>query len=109
MTGRGRLTSFSVEYKTGNQSLLECAESLIKQELIDMPLRRFRRQYEQLSQLERGRIIGMMEAGWLARRVAREKGVSDCAGTSGSKRCHLHEDQAQDALDRPAVEKISTS
>ncbi|GFX80168.1 uncharacterized protein TNCV_2108121 [Trichonephila clavipes] len=29
-----------------------------------MPLCRFRRQYEQLSQFERGRIIGMMEAGW---------------------------------------------
>ncbi|GFV97682.1 transposable element Tcb2 transposase [Trichonephila clavipes] len=36
-----------------------------------MPLRRFRRQYEQLLQFERGRIIGMMEAGWSARRVAR--------------------------------------
>ncbi|GFW84106.1 transposable element Tcb2 transposase [Trichonephila clavipes] len=32
-----------------------------------MPLRRFRKQYEQLSQFERGRIIGMIEAGWLAR------------------------------------------
>ncbi|GFT07517.1 hypothetical protein TNCV_2751891, partial [Trichonephila clavipes] len=31
-----------------------------------MPLRRFRRQYEQLSQFERERIIGMMEAGWSA-------------------------------------------
>ncbi|PRD22255.1 UNVERIFIED_CONTAM: hypothetical protein NCL1_49561 [Trichonephila clavipes] len=36
-----------------------------------MPLRRFRRQY-------RGRIIGMMEAGWLAKRVARQLGRSDC-------------------------------
>ncbi|GFX44055.1 transposable element Tcb2 transposase [Trichonephila clavipes] len=43
-----------------------------------MPLRRFRRQYEQLSQFERGRIIGMMEAGWSARRVARQLGHSDC-------------------------------
>ncbi|GFV76963.1 transposable element Tcb1 transposase [Trichonephila clavipes] len=34
-----------------------------------MPLRRFRSQYEQLSQFERGRIIGMMEAGWSARRA----------------------------------------
>ncbi|GFV58677.1 transposable element Tcb2 transposase [Trichonephila clavipes] len=46
-----------------------------------MPLHRFRRQYEQLSQSERGRIIG---------------GV----GTSGSERCHLHED-----LDRPVAKK----
>ncbi|GFW41568.1 transposable element Tcb2 transposase [Trichonephila clavipes] len=43
-----------------------------------MPLRRFQRQYEQLSQFERGRIIGMMEAGWSARRVARQLGRSDC-------------------------------
>ncbi|GFW18307.1 HTH_Tnp_Tc3_2 domain-containing protein [Trichonephila clavipes] len=45
---------------------------------VDMPLRRFRRQYEQLSQFERGKIIGMMEAGWSARRVARQLGRSDC-------------------------------
>ncbi|GFU80411.1 transposable element Tcb1 transposase [Trichonephila clavipes] len=30
-------------------------------------------------------------------------------GTSGSERCHLHEDQAQDALDRPVVKKTATS
>ncbi|GFV45316.1 transposable element Tcb2 transposase [Trichonephila clavipes] len=43
-----------------------------------MPLRRFRRQYEQLLQFERGRIIGIMEAGWSARRVTRQVGHSDC-------------------------------
>ncbi|GFU75247.1 transposable element Tcb2 transposase [Trichonephila clavipes] len=43
-----------------------------------MPLRRFRRQYEQLSQFERWRIIGMMEAGWSVRRIARQLGCSDC-------------------------------
>ncbi|GFW29439.1 transposable element Tcb2 transposase [Trichonephila clavipes] len=43
-----------------------------------MPLHRFRRQYEQLSQFERGRIIGMMKAGWSVRRVARQLGRSDC-------------------------------
>ncbi|GFU00873.1 uncharacterized protein TNCV_4820001 [Trichonephila clavipes] len=43
-----------------------------------MLLRRFRRQYEQLSQFERGRIIGMMEAGWSARRVVHQLGRSDC-------------------------------
>ncbi|GFV67921.1 uncharacterized protein TNCV_664831 [Trichonephila clavipes] len=32
-----------------------------------MPLRHFRRQYEQLSQFERRRIIGIKEAGWSAR------------------------------------------
>ncbi|GFY15115.1 transposable element Tcb2 transposase [Trichonephila clavipes] len=43
-----------------------------------MPIRRFRRQYEQLSQFERGRIIAMMEAGWSARQVARQLGRSYC-------------------------------
>ncbi|PRD34178.1 UNVERIFIED_CONTAM: hypothetical protein NCL1_15394 [Trichonephila clavipes] len=45
---------------------------------VDQPLRRFRRQYGQLSQLERGRIIGMMKAGWSARRVPHQLGRSDC-------------------------------
>ncbi|GFW72293.1 uncharacterized protein TNCV_703301 [Trichonephila clavipes] len=40
-----------------------------------MPLRRLRRQYEQLS--KRASIIGMMEAGWSARRVARQSGCYD--------------------------------
>ncbi|GFU55622.1 uncharacterized protein TNCV_3193201 [Trichonephila clavipes] len=52
-----------------------------------MPLHRFRRQYEQLSQFERGTIIGMMEARWSARRVARQLGHSHCVKTSGSERC----------------------
>ncbi|GFU44039.1 hypothetical protein TNCV_4963511 [Trichonephila clavipes] len=41
---------------------------------VDMPLRRFRTQYEQL--FERGRITDMTEAGWSARRVARQLGCS---------------------------------
>ncbi|GFU51119.1 HTH_Tnp_Tc3_2 domain-containing protein [Trichonephila clavipes] len=43
-----------------------------------MPLRRFQRPYEQLSQFERGRIIGMMKAGGSARQVVRQLGRSDC-------------------------------
>ncbi|GFW82099.1 transposable element Tcb2 transposase [Trichonephila clavipes] len=43
-----------------------------------MPLRRLRRQYEQLSQFERWRTIGMREAGWSAWRVTRQLGLSDC-------------------------------
>ncbi|GFV62712.1 transposable element Tcb2 transposase [Trichonephila clavipes] len=43
-----------------------------------MSLRRFRRQYEQLSQFERGRIISRMEAEWSVRQVARQLGRSDC-------------------------------
>ncbi|GFU79020.1 transposable element Tcb2 transposase [Trichonephila clavipes] len=51
-----------------------------------MPLRRFRRQYEQLSQFER-EIIGMMEAEWLARRVARQLGCPP--QTSRRKDLHI--------------------
>ncbi|GFT93867.1 transposable element Tc1 transposase [Trichonephila clavipes] len=36
-----------------------------------MPLRRNRRQYEQLTDLDRGRIIGLREAGWSNRRIGR--------------------------------------
>ncbi|GFV76666.1 hypothetical protein TNCV_4728861 [Trichonephila clavipes] len=43
-----------------------------------MPLRHFRRQYEQLLQFERGRIIGMMNVGWSARSVAHQLSRSDC-------------------------------
>ncbi|GFX87866.1 transposable element Tcb2 transposase [Trichonephila clavipes] len=43
-----------------------------------MPLRRFQRQYEQLTQFERRRIICMMEAEWSTRRVARQLDHSDC-------------------------------
>ncbi|GFX00064.1 transposable element Tcb2 transposase [Trichonephila clavipes] len=43
-----------------------------------MPLRHFQRQYEQLSQFEKGRIIGMIEAVGSARRVARQLVRSDC-------------------------------
>ncbi|GFV62053.1 HTH_Tnp_Tc3_2 domain-containing protein [Trichonephila clavipes] len=75
IAGRGRLKSFTVECKTGNQSLFECAESFTKEEM--RPLPGFRRQYEQLSQLKRGRIIGMMEAEWSARREARQLGHPD--------------------------------
>ncbi|GFU62897.1 transposable element Tcb1 transposase [Trichonephila clavipes] len=38
------------------------------------------------------------------RRVARRFGRSDCVGTSGSERCHLHEDQAQDTDRRLRLE-----
>ncbi|GFX15314.1 HTH_Tnp_Tc3_2 domain-containing protein [Trichonephila clavipes] len=48
-----------------------------------------------------------------AGRVARQLGRSDCVVRRcwgrGFKRCHLHEDHAQDALDRPVVEKTATS
>ncbi|GFU56304.1 transposable element Tcb2 transposase [Trichonephila clavipes] len=43
-----------------------------------MPLRHFRTQYEQLSQFERGKIIGILEAGWSATEVTRQLDLSDC-------------------------------
>ncbi|GFX00740.1 transposable element Tcb1 transposase [Trichonephila clavipes] len=42
-----------------------------------MPLRHHRRQYEQLSEFKRGRIIGMIKAEWSARRVASQVCRSD--------------------------------
>ncbi|GFV23152.1 uncharacterized protein TNCV_4240521 [Trichonephila clavipes] len=45
-----------------------------------MPSRCFQRQYEQMSQFEMGRIIGMMEAGWSDRRVAHQLDHSDSVG-----------------------------
>ncbi|GFV05873.1 transposable element Tcb2 transposase [Trichonephila clavipes] len=53
-----------------------------------MPLRRFRRQYEQLSQFETGRIISMMKVGCSTRRVARQLGPSDCV-TSRREDCNI--------------------
>ncbi|GFT91640.1 uncharacterized protein TNCV_686681 [Trichonephila clavipes] len=77
IAGRGHLTSFSVEYETGNQSLFECAESFTKEEL------RYTCHYAVFEnninscQFERGRIISMMETVWSARQVARQSRYSD--------------------------------
>ncbi|GFV74317.1 hypothetical protein TNCV_5127601 [Trichonephila clavipes] len=73
-----------------------------------MSLRRHRRQYEQLSEFERGRIIDMMKTGWSARQVA---GHSDLTVRKcwEQRRRHLDSDQAQDTLDRLAVKKTITS
>ncbi|GFX46101.1 transposable element Tcb1 transposase [Trichonephila clavipes] len=42
-----------------------------------MPLRRNRRQYEQLTDFDRGGIIGLREAGWSNRRIGHHLGRSD--------------------------------
>ncbi|GFT03919.1 uncharacterized protein TNCV_1730831 [Trichonephila clavipes] len=42
-----------------------------------MTLRRNRRQYEQLTDFDRGRIIGLRKAGWSNRRIGRHLGRSD--------------------------------
>lgn len=44
---------------------------------VPMPRRRVREQYEQMSPFERGRAIGLKEAGWSNRRIARHLGRSD--------------------------------
>ncbi|GFY14446.1 transposable element Tcb2 transposase [Trichonephila clavipes] len=44
---------------------------------VDRPLHHHRRQYEHLLKFERRRIIGMMEAGWSARRIVCQAGHSD--------------------------------
>ncbi|GFX17189.1 HTH_Tnp_Tc3_2 domain-containing protein [Trichonephila clavipes] len=44
-----------------------------------MPQCRIRAHYEQLSEFERGRIIGLKEGGWANRRIARLMGRSDAA------------------------------
>ncbi|GFU52726.1 uncharacterized protein TNCV_275431 [Trichonephila clavipes] len=44
-----------------------------------MPGKRARRHFSQLSELERGLIIGMKTAGWSTRRVAGQVDSSDCA------------------------------
>ncbi|GFX53586.1 transposable element Tcb1 transposase [Trichonephila clavipes] len=46
-----------------------------------MSLRRNRRQYEQLTDFDRGRIIGLREAGWSNRRIGRHLGRSDMVVT----------------------------
>ncbi|GFT05603.1 transposable element Tcb1 transposase [Trichonephila clavipes] len=44
-----------------------------------MPFRRIGAQYEQLSEFERGRIIGLEKGVWTNRRIARHMGRSDAA------------------------------
>ena len=44
-----------------------------------MPRRRIRAHYEQMSEFERGRAIGLKEAGWTNRRIARHLCRSDAA------------------------------
>ncbi|GFV36507.1 transposable element Tcb1 transposase [Trichonephila clavipes] len=79
IASRRHLTSLSVEYKTGNhKASLSVFNHLQRRSEVDMPLRRFRRQYEQLSQFERERIISKMEVRWSARREVRQLRPSDC-------------------------------
>ncbi|GFU82628.1 hypothetical protein TNCV_2306721 [Trichonephila clavipes] len=62
---------------------------------------------------ERGRIIGEIEAGWSAWRVARQLGHSDCVvrryWDQWIREMSFTRRPAPDALDRPVVEKTPTS
>ncbi|GFY05912.1 transposable element Tcb2 transposase [Trichonephila clavipes] len=71
-------TPVGVVWKLGDRGIPDEVSSSLGRAEVDMPLCRFRRQHEQLSQFERGRIIGMKKAGWSARRVARHLGRFDC-------------------------------
>ncbi|GFV78958.1 hypothetical protein TNCV_4347171 [Trichonephila clavipes] len=71
-----------------------------------------RREYEHLSEFEKGRIIKMREAIWSAQRVAREVSRSDLTvrrfwdlWTEETTFTRL----AQSAIDRPVIEKTVTS
>ncbi|GFY06233.1 transposable element Tcb2 transposase [Trichonephila clavipes] len=69
-----------------------------------MSLRRFRRQYEQLSQFERGRIVGMMEAVWSAKRVARQLGNSDCVTSHREDRHIVRNSLVQSTASSAAIQ-----
>ncbi|GFX10108.1 transposable element Tcb2 transposase [Trichonephila clavipes] len=76
-----------------------------------MPLRRNRRQYEQLTDFDRGRIIGLREAGWSNRRIGRHLGRSDmvvarCVGNSGSQKveCTVAEVPSRETIRRRLTE-----
>ncbi|GFV46330.1 uncharacterized protein TNCV_3232191 [Trichonephila clavipes] len=72
-----------------------------------MPLCRFRKQYEQLSQFERRRIIGMMEGGCSARRVTRQLGCSDCVVRSDESRFNLSSHDNRVRVWRPCGEHLN--
>ncbi|GFT08755.1 transposable element Tcb2 transposase [Trichonephila clavipes] len=75
-----------------------------------MPLRRNRRQYEQLTDFDRGRIIGLREAGWSNRRIGRHLGRSDMVvlgvGNSESQnvKCTVAEVPSRETIRRRLTE-----
>ncbi|GFW21005.1 HTH_Tnp_Tc3_2 domain-containing protein [Trichonephila clavipes] len=89
-----------------------------------MPLRRNRRQYEQLTDFDRGRIIGLREAGWSNRRIGRHLGRSDMVVArcwqqwitegrvyrrGGSRRPRNTNDREDRAIRRVAISAPTTS
>ncbi|GFV30505.1 hypothetical protein TNCV_944911 [Trichonephila clavipes] len=78
-----------------------------------MPLRRNRRQYEQLTDFDRGRIIGLREAGWSNRRIGRHLGRSDMkllgVGNSGSQKVECTVAEGQDVPGTQMIARIVQS
>ncbi|GFX86781.1 HTH_Tnp_Tc3_2 domain-containing protein [Trichonephila clavipes] len=69
-----------------------------------MPLRRNRRQYEQLTDFDRGRIIGLREAGWSNRRIfGRSDMVVARCGNSGLE-CTVAEVPSRETIRRRLTE-----
>ncbi|GFX44042.1 HTH_38 domain-containing protein [Trichonephila clavipes] len=78
-----------------------------------MPLRRNRRQYEQLTDFDRGRIIGLREAGWSNRRIGRHLGRSDMVVArcwqSGSQKVECTVAEGQDVPGTQMIARIVQS
>ncbi|GFU99164.1 transposable element Tcb2 transposase [Trichonephila clavipes] len=68
-----------------------------------MSLRHFRRLYEQLSQFEKGRIIGMIKAGWSARQVPRQC-HSDCVTSRREDRHIVRDARVQPTVSSAAIQ-----
>ncbi|GFX88790.1 transposable element Tc1 transposase [Trichonephila clavipes] len=78
-----------------------------------MPGKRARRHFSQLSEFERGLIIGMKTAGWSTRRVAGQVDRSECAvkivGSSGHDKVPTRGKPGLERPGRPRGEKIEGS
>ncbi|GFX73007.1 hypothetical protein TNCV_2060731 [Trichonephila clavipes] len=75
-----------------------------------MPGKRARRHFSQLSEFERGLIIGMKTAGWSTRHVAGQVDRSECAvGSSGHEKVPTRRKPCLERLGRPRGERIEGS
>ncbi|GFV02086.1 hypothetical protein TNCV_4462621 [Trichonephila clavipes] len=79
-----------------------------------MPLRRNRRQFEQLTDFDRGRIIGLREAGWSNRRIGTAPSVGrygSCLvfGNSGSQKVECTVAEGQDVPGTQMIARIVQS
>ncbi|GFY14318.1 transposable element Tcb1 transposase [Trichonephila clavipes] len=68
------LCKTALERLPRNLSSSHCSKTILR---LRIPLRRNRRQYEQLTDFDRGRKIGLREAGWSNRRIGRNLGQND--------------------------------